>query len=373
MSRRDGGRSEPIVARAAVSRRFGSPLVIEDVTIDPPGPYALVVSIEACAICHSDIAYMDGAWGGELPAIYGHEAAGRVAAVGAKVDDLAVGARVAVTLVRSCGTCRRCSDGLEVACDGQASGEPSGRIRDAVGTTIHQGMQTGAFAERVLVHRSQVVEVPESLPAELAALLACGVITGVGAVTNTAQVEVGAHVVVLGAGGVGLNTVQGAADAGAASIVAVDLVEAKLEVARRFGATHEAVAGEGVAATVRQATGEAMADYVFVTVGAAAAFDAAVDLLAPGGAIVAVGMPATGVTTALDLGMLAARNQRVLGSKMGTSRVQRDIPRLVAAFESGRLMLSELITDRFAFDDINRAIDDARAGAAIRNVVMFGD
>src|SRR5215831_5487751 len=240
--------------RAAVCRSFGAPLGIEEARLRAPGPGEVVVRVAACGICHSDVAFIDGAWGGALPAVYGHEAAGAEAGPGA--GGLAVGDHVVVTPVRSCGRCARCGRGQPALCEGVAPADHVTALTNAGGETIRQGMRTAAFASLVLVHASQVVAVPPSLPLDAASLLACGVITGVGAVMNTAAVEPGSTVVVLGAGGVGLNCVQGALLAGAQHIIAADRVAAKLDAARAFGATDVVnVTAEDAADRVHKHTG----------------------------------------------------------------------------------------------------------------------
>ncbi len=358
--------------KAAVCRDFGEPLVVEDIDIAPPGPGEIGVSISACAICHSDISYADGAWGGVLPAVYGHEAAGIVDTVGPGVATPQPGDHVVVTLIRSCGHCRSCVQGLPVTCETEFPLDAKSPLSTGDGAPIVQGLRTGAFAEYVVVDASQAVVVPRDLPLDRASLLACGVITGYGAVVNTAAMRPGASVVVIGAGGVGLNSIQGAAIGGAETIIAVDVVETKLEAARRFGATH-AVDGraDDVADRVRALTGGRGADYVFVTVGAKAAFDQSFGLARPAGAIVLVGMPATGVMTEFDPGDVAALNQRILGSKMGSARIQVDIPCLVSLYRQGRLKLDELITRRYPLDGINDAIAEVKRGAALRNVIVL--
>jgi Zn-dependent alcohol dehydrogenase len=360
--------------KAAVCRRFGAPLTIEEVTLAPPGPGQVQVRLAACAICHSDLLYADGAWGGDLPAVYGHEAAGVVTAIGANVTRVKTGDRVVVTLIRSCGVCPACQSGLPVVCDDRHFSGRASPLTDETGQPLAQGLKTGAFAEAVTVDASQVVAVPDDLPLDRAALLACGVITGVGAVTNTAGVEPGSSVVVIGTGGVGLNTVQGAVFAGAERIIAIDINDHKLATAQAFGATHAVNSATADAtAEVLAATGGRGADYVFIAVGAKAAFDAAYGMMSSGGAAVLVGMPAEGVMSEFELVELASRNQRILGSKMGMSRIDIDVPRLVALYREGRLKLDELITGRYRLDEINEAIADVRGGAALRNVIVFDD
>ncbi len=359
--------------RAAVCRAFGEPLVIEEVALDAPATGEIAVDLAACAICHSDIVFADGGWGGSLPAVYGHEAAGVVRAVGPGVSGIGPGDHVVVTLIKSCGHCGSCAQGSPVTCEATFPRDTDSPLHRANGEALVQGLRTGAFAEQVVVDASQVVVIPPSVPLESASLLACGVITGFGAVVNTAGLRPGASAVVIGAGGVGLNAVQGAAIAGARSVIALDLVESKLEAARRFGATHTVNAGAPDSVTqVRRLADGRGADYVFVTVGVPAAFTQAFGMAARSATIVLVGMPASGVTVAVDPGDIAHHNWRVLGSKMGGAHIRADIPRLVGLYRQGRLKLDELISGRYPLSAINEAIASARSGAALRNVITFG-
>ncbi len=358
--------------RAAVCRAFGQPLTIETVVLAEPGPGEIMVDVKACAICHSDIFYAEGAWGGDLPAVYGHEAAGVVSAVGEGVAGLSAGDRVVVTLIRSCGGCRHCGKGGLVLCEEVFPLDRKGPISEPGGGPIVQALRTGAFAEKVVVHQSQAVKVPDDLALDVASLLACGVITGYGAVANTAKVRPGDAVAVVGCGGVGLNSIQAAAIAGASPIVAIDVSDAKLEAAQRFGATHGFnPASEDAAAAIMAMTGGRGVDYVFVAVGAKAAFDGAFGYLTKGGVVVIVGMPPTGVFAAYDPGTMAAWNQKILGSKMGEANIAVDVPALIDHYRAGRLKLDELISGRYRLDEINDAITAVNAGAALRNVIVF--
>ena len=193
--------------KAAVCREFGSPLLVEEISLGEVGPEDVRVDIETCAVCFSDIHYADGEWGGYLPAVYGHEAAGVVAAVGDSVEDVAVGDHVVVTLIRHCGDCSQCDRGNHVFCETSFAADENKRLADESGTPVEAAMLCGAFAEQVVVDHSQVVVISEDLDWNVAALLACGVITGVGAVTNTSSADESSTVVVVGAGGVGLNTI----------------------------------------------------------------------------------------------------------------------------------------------------------------------
>ena len=358
--------------RAAVCYEFGKPLVVEEIEIDSPEGGEIKVKLAACAICHSDIHYAEGAWGGTLPAVYGHEAAGVVEAVGPGVTQIAPGDHVVVALLRSCGHCFYCAQEASNMCEGAFVGNREGRIRNQDGASILRGLNTGAFAEAVVVDQSQAVQIPKDVPLDSASLLACGVITGFGAVTNTAQISVGSSVVVIGTGGVGLNSVQGAAVAGARTIIAVDLNDSKLEAAKEFGATHTInSSNEETATIVKSLTDGRGADYVFVTVGSAKAMEEAVALLRKVGTLVVVGMPASGAMSELELGNIANDGQRILGSKMGSTRLQVDVPKLVCLYQQGRLKLDELITNRYPLDQINEAIAEVNRGEALRNVIVF--
>jgi Zn-dependent alcohol dehydrogenase len=362
-----------MVVRAAVCRSFGEPLVIEDVTLAAPAAGEVQVDLRACAVCHSDILYAEGAWGGILPAVYGHEAAGVVTALGEGVTGVAVGDHAVVALIRSCGGCFYCGRGEEVLCEATFPLDGDGPIRDAAGASVHQGMRTGAFAERVVVHHSQVAVIPADVAFDVASLLGCGVMTGYGAVVNTAGVHPGESVVVIGTGGVGLNAIQGAAISGADRVIAIDLSDAKLASARTFGATHGVnPAREDAVAAVRALTGGRGADYVFVAVGAKPAIEQGLGLMRPGGTTVVVGMPAAGVMAEFDPGSFAGYGQTILGSKMGSSRVSVDIPALVALYRHGRLKLDQLISGRYPLEEVNEAIASVVRGEALRNVIVFG-
>ena len=356
--------------KAAVCHSFGEPLVIEEITIRPPEGSEVEVTLDAVAICHSDISYIDGAWGGSLPAVYGHEAAGRITRTGDYVKGLAVGDPVVVTLIRACQSCPSCAAGSPVTCTASYDGD-LGPIKTADGGKLHQAMATGGFAERVVVEQSQVVKLPDGMAMDVASLLACGVITGVGAAVNAANVRPGDVVVVIGAGGVGLNAIQGARIAGASRIIAVDMTEDKLVAAMEFGATDGVLAtGDAPWKTAMKAAGRG-ADAVMVTVGAIPAYDTAPRYLAPGGKVIMVGMPHSGGMSTYEPVVLAALGQGMVGSKMGDVVIQRDIPWMIDLYQQGRLKLDELISGHWQLDQINEAIADTKTGAARRNVIVF--
>ena len=356
--------------KAAVAHAFGQPLSIEEVELAQPKSGEVEVTLEACAICHSDITYLDGGWGGSLPAVYGHEAAGRISALGYGVTGLKAGDAVVVTLIRACGTCPSCCTGRPTRCETAYDGD-NGPLSMPDGSKLHQAMASGAFAQRVVVAHTQVVKIGDDIPMDVASLIACGVITGVGAVVNAAQMRPGQDAVVIGAGGVGLNAIQGARIAGARRIVAVDMLPEKLNIAMEFGATHGVLAtGDAPWVGAQQALGRG-ADAVFVTVGAASAYTTAPNYLASGGKVIMVGMPTTGAASSYEAGSLAAASQAMIGCKMGDVVIQRDIPWIVDLYRQGRLKLDELISAHWSLEQINEAIADTKTGSAKRNVILF--
>ncbi|MBR12734.1 MAG: zinc-binding dehydrogenase [Acidimicrobiaceae bacterium] len=366
--------------RAAVSRGVGLPPSIEDLHLAAPGPDEVRVEVTACAVCHSDLSYLDGTWATEFPLVLGHEAAGRVLELGDEptgdhpggpAGNLAVGDPVVVTLVRTCGNCRACHRGHDVACTGDLALNDCSPLADADGNPIAQGLNVAGFAEQVVVHRSQVVRLPDDVDPLAASLLGCGVLTGSGAVTNTAGVAAGDAVVVVGCGGVGTGALQAARIVGADPIVAVDPSPDKRASALGFGATHAVdPVAEDVGAAITSATGGRLADHVLVTTGAPAALDGAIDLLAPMGNLVIVGMAGDDVTMEVAPSWLAAANKSILGSKMGTIRVADDVPALIGHHRDGRLDLQGMVSTTHGLDDIAEAFDEAWRGDVLRTVVL---
>ena len=356
---------------AAVCRKFKEPLVVEEVHLRPPMATEVEVEIKACAICHSDIHYADGAWGGNLPAVYGHEAAGRVLSFGDAVTGFQTGDPVLVTLLRTCGCCPSCVGGRPARCE--AGRDPMlSPLSLPDGTRVEHGLVTAGFAERVVVDQSQIIGIPESIPMDSASLLSCGVITGVGAAVNTVGVRPGSSVAVVGVGGVGLNAVQGAKICGAAKIIAVDVSKDKLEDAFEFGATDTLLVDDSKPhRKLKQLTGGRGVDFALVTVGAIEAHQAAMRYLAPSGTLVVVGLPPSGASISIQPELVAFLSQGIIGSSMGDTVLRRDIPYLLDLYDQGRLKLDELITGRFSLKDINRAIRSTVAGNARRNVIVF--
>jgi len=357
--------------KAAVCYEFGKPLVVEEVEIDPPQAGEVKIKLAATAICHSDVHFLRGEWGGQVPVIAGHESSGTVSALGPGVTGLQTGDRVVVSLLRSCGRCFHCTIGEPYLCDGEFALNTYSRVHTVHGQTIHQGLLTGSFAQYTIVDQSQCVKLPDAMPLDRAALLACGVITGLGAVTNTAHIAPRSSVAVIGVGGVGLNTVQGAALSGARQIIAVDVADAKLALARDFGATDviNAKAGDTVAA-VMALTGGTGVDYAFVTVGSSSALDQGFSMIRTGGTTVVVGIPKFDEPAVLKVHHLID-GRKLIGSRMGSTHLSVDVPRLVAFYLQGKLKLDELITGRYGLSDINQALASSESGQALRNVILF--
>jgi S-(hydroxymethyl)glutathione dehydrogenase / alcohol dehydrogenase len=358
--------------RAAVCYAFGQPLVVEEIELDPPQVGEVKVRVQASSICHSDVHLIRGDWGGQLPVVAGHEAAGVVEEVGPGVTLARPGDRVVVSLLRSCGRCLHCTTGSPHACTGTFALDRETRLHNKRGEPLIQGIRMGAFAEAVVVDQSQVVQLPDDMPLDCAALLACGVVTGLGAVVNTARVRAGQSIVVIGAGGVGLNSVQGGALVGAHPIIAVDLLDSKLAAARAFGATHTVNAEQqDAAAAVRDLTGGRGADYAFVTVGSTAAMAQALTMIGIEGTVVIIGIPPAGATVPLPVREMVFYGQKVMGSTNGNTRLRVEVPRLVDLYRHGRIKLDELITARYRLDEINEAIEAMEQGRALRNVIML--
>lgn len=359
--------------KAAVCRSFGAPLTIEEVEIGPPQAGEVLVKVVACAICHSDVHKIQGDWGGALPTVAGHEAAGVVEAVGSGVTLVQPGDHVVMSLLRACGRCFFCNQGQPHLCSHEFALTTQSRLRGADGASIEQGIKVAGFAEYAVVDQSQLVSIPKDMPLDSASLLACGVITGLGAVVNTAKVGPGQSVVVIGAGGVGLNAIQGAALSGGHPVIAVDLLDSKLESAFDFGATHGVNGrdGEAVAKQVLGLTDGRGADFVFITVGSPAAVAQGITLTRRGGTLVLVGIPDDKATHPLPLAQTVWREQRILGSSMGSTRLSTQVPQLVSLYLSGRLKLDELISARYPLEEINEAIAAMETGQALRNVIML--
>jgi len=358
--------------KAAICYEFGKPLIIEDVYISPPAEGEVKVRLAATAICHSDIHDIKGELPGPVPFVGGHESAGYIEEVGIGVISVKVGDHVMVSLMFSCGTCHYCLVGLPHLCMNKFGPPKHVRIANKDGKPLSQRGSVGGFAEYVLVDASQVVKVPDDMPMDRVALLSCGVITGFGAVVNRAKVRPFESVVVMGIGGVGINAIQGAAYAGAYPIIAVDVLDAKMNKALDFGATHTVNATRDDAADeVRKLTLGRGADYVFITVGSIAAIKQGFGMSSPRGTTVVIGLPPATEQLCISPLELIPVERNLIGGFMGAVNIKVDIPNLVTMYQTGRLKLDEIIQGRYPLERINEAIESTEKGEALRNVIMF--
>lgn len=360
------------MVKAAVCHSANTQLVIEDINIRETRTDEVRVDIKACAICHTDILYASGGWGDFQPTVFGHEASGIVAEIGDGVDHVQVGDHVVVALIRGCGDCKHCTAGEEPCCTTKFELDHQTPLSRQDGTPLAHGVRTGAFAEQALVHKSQVVAIDKDISFASASLLACGVITGFGAVVNTANIQPTDNIAVIGTGGVGINAIQGGKFARANTVIAIDFDDAKLELAQSFGATHSInPKTQDLMATVSQLTDGEMLDYVFMCAGSGKAIETAYSLLGMRGTVVCVGIPATGDDSTFSGANMGSYGKRIMGAKMGSSKLSVDIPKLLQSYHDGGLKLDELVSGRYALSDINEAFEATKNGGVMRNVIIF--
>ena len=367
--------SERIAVAAAVLSSAPGSVAIEQLQLDSVlEPDEVRVAVRACGLCHSDLHMLNATLPTPLPTVPGHEIAGVVEAIGSNVRDLAVGARVVACLSMFCGSCPPCRRGDTWLCDHRLGlgreGRPRPRWVRADGQPVGQVAGLGGLAERVLVHRNALVEIPDAVPFDRAALLGCAVITGVGSAVRGAKVRAGESVVVIGVGGVGLNVIQGARLAGARRIVAVDTNQDKLELARGFGATDVVDAGVDPVATVLETLGPV--DHAFDVVGHSETVGQALAMLRPGRTAWVVGIPAVGHQFSLPGTALVTSAKGVQGLLMGANRFTEDIPVLADLYLQGRLLLDELVSLRVGLDQAGEGFEAMRSGGIARAVVCFG-
>jgi len=358
--------------KAAILRAAHEPMTIEAVELEGPRPEEVRIRVAASGLCHSDYHIISGDLGSAFPIVLGHEASGIVEAVGIDVRGLVPGDRVAICSSIFCGHCSDCQDGHNHLCSDKplrAAPDPSSPIRQN-GEVVHQFCNIGGFAEELVVHRSAVSKLPEGMPLDIAALMGCAVLTGIGSVTEGAGVKPGSNVVVLGCGGVGLNVIQGARLAGAARIIAVDLNPAKLALAQTFGATDIVEGGEGAIERILELT-KGGADYAFEVVGSTAVQRQACMMLRKRGTLMLVGLPKSGSDFSAPALLIITRELRVVGSLMGSVPFQRVIPIYAQLYLDGRLTLDPLISHRIALEDINTGYQQLIAGETARSVITF--
>ncbi|NRQ39119.1 alcohol dehydrogenase catalytic domain-containing protein [Nonomuraea sp. NN258] len=362
-----------MLMRAAVLTGFHAPMEIREVEIADPGPGEVRVQIKASGVCGSDLKAIDGKSPvvAKPPFVLGHESTGIVESVGAGVTAVKPGDHVIISMSGPCGRCRQCGAGAFHLCSGPArmtaimGGAPRLTLD---GQETRRFIGIGSFAEYAVVAEAMCVKITKAAPFAAMCLLACGVITGVGAVMNVARVRAGSSVLVVGCGGVGLNVIQGAVLAGATTIVAADVAEQKLKLAERFGATHTLLAED-----LPRQVGEIVrggAEYAFDATGAPGVLARAFAATQPGGTTVMVGSPPAGHPVQLDPGLLFS-SRRLMGTQGGDAAPHRDLPMLADQYVRGRLDLDGLITERLPLDQINEAVEHVRAGAVARTVIVF--
>jgi S-(hydroxymethyl)glutathione dehydrogenase/alcohol dehydrogenase len=357
--------------KAAVLNGAQRPLDIEDIRIDKPGPREVLVRTMASGVCHSDLHLINRANG---PIVPGHEPAGIVEQVGSDVGYVKPGDRVIACVSIFCGTCELCMSGRTHLCGGQVFDRKKGEAPrlSRGGKPVYQMGQLASFAEQMLVPENALVKLREEMPFDRAALIGCGVTTGLGAALFRARVEAGATCAVVGCGGVGLSIIQGCRIAGAGRIIAVDTQDWKLELAKKVGATDGVSASSGdAAARVRELTGGGV-EYAFEAIGLAATARQAYDMTRRGGTLVMVGVITSGEDVQLPGFDLVLSEKRVLGSLMGSNGFRLSMPRYVDLYLDGKLMLDEIISARRPLEEINVCFDEMRKGSAARNVIVFG-
>ena len=358
--------------KAAVLREINQPLEIEDVQYGNPAPREVLVRTVSAGVCHSDLHFQTGSYPHPLPAILGHESAGVVEAVGSAVTYVKPGDHVITCLSAFCGHCEQCLTGHMSLCDEpelQRAPEEAPRLAQGA-ENIAQFLNLSSFAEYMLVHEHTIVKVRKDMPLDRAALIGCGVTTGVGAVIHTAKVEPGATVAVIGCGGVGLSAINGAAIAGAGRIIAIDTLDSKLTLAKKFGATDVINASNvNVVGEVREMTGGGV-HYSFEAIGLKQTAEQAFKMLGFGGTATIIGMIPVGTQIELH-GPEFLMERKMQGSNMGSNRFRVDMPRFVDFYLQGKLHLDDLISRRIKLEDINEGMEALKTGEVARSVIMF--
>jgi S-(hydroxymethyl)glutathione dehydrogenase/alcohol dehydrogenase len=361
--------------RAAVLNTIPGQLDIEDVEIGEPGPREVLVRTIAAGLCHSDLHFMEGKYPFPCPAVLGHESAGVVEAVGSMVHYVAPGDHVITCLSAFCGHCSQCTDGHLTLCENKATelvrqpGEPP-RLSRADGEVVNQFLHLSSFAEFMLIHEQALVKIDQDMPFDKAALIGCGVTTGLGAVFRTARVAPGETVAVIGCGGIGLSAIQGARIAGANNIIAVDTNPAKLALAQQLGATHvvDAASDDPVAA-VKALTGGGV-HHSFEAVGMKVTAEQSFSMLRSGGQATIIGMIPVGTRIEIH-GPELLSEKTLTGSYMGSNQFRTDMPRYVDMYLDGRLHLDEMVSQTITLEQINDGFDDMKAGNVARSVILF--
>ncbi len=360
--------------KAAVFREVNIPMEIEEIQISKPRPREVLVRTSAAGICHSDMHFYNGTYPGQVPMVLGHESAGIVEAVGSDVHYVKPGDHIITCLSVFCGHCEKCLTGHLSLCQEpeMSRGKDEEPRISQNDTPLGQFAQLGSFAEMMLVHEHALVKIREDMPMDRAALIGCGVTTGVGAVIHTAAVEPGSTVAVIGCGGIGLSCINGAAIAGASKIIAVDRVASKLDLARKFGATDvvDASAGNAVEEIIEMTGGGV--HYSFEAIGLKATAEQAFQMLRAGGTATIIGMIPPGDMVSLH-GVDFLSEKKIQGSMMGSNRFRVDMPRFVDFYLQGRLHLDDLVSARIKLADVNEGMAALETGEIARSVIMFDE
>jgi S-(hydroxymethyl)glutathione dehydrogenase/alcohol dehydrogenase len=360
--------------KAAVMRAQNAPLEIEEVEIDDPGPGEVLLKTSASGICHSDLHVIEGGLPVPPPCILGHEPAGVVEAVGAGVADFAPGDHVIGCLTSWCGVCKFCTGGRPYLCPTQFAGrapDAKARLTAKGGDPIGQFANLSSFAEKMLCPERSLVKIRDDMPMDRAALIGCGVTTGLGAALNTVNIPAGASVVIVGCGGVGLSALQGARIVGAGTIIAVDTQTWKFDLARKLGATDCVNATDGDPVAAVQALTGGGADFVFECLGSVPTVQQSIGMTGRGGTTVLVGVVPVTQMVPISAADLTLQEKNITGSYMGSNRFRFDMPKYVEFYLDGRLRLDEMISSRIPLDDVNPALDKMRKGEAARQVIVF--
>jgi S-(hydroxymethyl)glutathione dehydrogenase/alcohol dehydrogenase len=358
--------------KAAILHAANTPLTIEDVEIAKPKRREVLIRTGFAGLCHSDLHFMEGLYPYPTPAILGHESAGTVEAVGEDVTYVKPGDKVITCLSVFCGACPQCTTGNPTLCEDTEVKLMPGIARRLKwkGETLHQFLNLSSFAEQMLVHEHAIVKIDPDIPLDIAALVGCGVVTGVGAVFNAAKVEPGSTVAVIGCGGIGLSAVNGAWLAGASRIIAIDRVAAKLEVAREMGATDTINASNvDPVQAVKDLTAGGV-HYSFEAIGAKSAAEQSFQMLRPGGLATIIGMIPLGQKIELH-GADFLRNRRIQGTSMGNNHFRVDMPRMLKLWQQGRLKLDHLISGHIPLEQINEGFALLKSAAPVRNLIKF--
>ncbi len=362
--------------KAAVLNAAPGQLDIEDVQIDGPGPREVLIETRAAGLCHSDLHFMEAKYPYPLPAVLGHESAGVVAEVGSDVHYVQPGDHVITCLSAFCGTCEQCISGHLSRCERKATelvrpaDQPSRLSRD--GEAVNTFLHLSSFAEQMLVHEHALVKIAEEMPLDKAALIGCGVTTGLGAVFRTAKIEPGSAMAVIGCGGIGLSAIQGGRIAGANKVIAVDMNPSKLELAQSLGATHVVNASDGdPVEQIRELTDGMGVHNSFEAVGMKETAEQAFRMLRSGGQATVIGMIPVGTKVELH-GVDFLSEKTMTGSNMGSNQFRTDMPRFVDMYLDGRLMLDEMVSKTIDLEDINDGFAEMKTGNVARSVITFG-